>query len=65
MVASTDGIRGNRRKPSKQFWNWLLAVWVVVGVGAAITHGWLTVVGAVGGLIFCAVQRRNAPDKPR
>jgi hypothetical protein len=34
-------------------------------VGSVITQTWWTVAAAVCGIIYSAIQRRNAPDKPR
>ncbi|CAN5462270.1 hypothetical protein BH11ACT8_BH11ACT8_03680 [soil metagenome] len=64
-MAGHDRLRDKRTKPTKRWWDRLAAVWVVVGTGAAITHGWLTVLGAAGGILFCVVQRRHAPDTAR
>lgn len=64
-MVKEDGIRDNRGNPSKRFWGLFLAVWVVLGVGSVITQTWWTVAAAVCGIIFSAMQRRNAPDKPR
>lgn len=64
-MAREEGVRDNRGNPSKRFWGLFLAVWVVLGVGSLITQAWWSAAAAVGGIYFAALQRRNAPNKPR
>jgi len=64
-VVREDGVRDNRGNPSKRFWGLFPAVWAVLGLGSVIIQTWWTVAAADCGIIFPAIQRRNAPDKPR
>jgi hypothetical protein len=64
-VVRNDGVQGNSWKPSKRFWEVLLAMWVVGLVVAAITRNWWVVAAAVIGIFVAAGQRHYAKDKPR
>ena len=64
-MVRNDGVRANRWKPSKRFWEVLLAVWVVGLVVAAITQNWWGVAAAVIGIFVAAGQRHYAADKQR
>jgi hypothetical protein len=64
-VAREEGVRDDRGNPSKRFWGLFLAFWVALGVGSLITQARWSAAAAVGGIYSSALQRRNAPDKPR
>jgi len=42
-----------------------MVFWIALGVVSLIFEAWWTVAISVGGILFTALQRRNAPDKPR
>lgn len=60
-----DGARDTRGNPSKRFWAYFLAFWIVLGVVSLIGQLWWNVATAAVGILFTAMQWRNAPDKPR
>jgi hypothetical protein len=64
-VVREDGVRDNRGDPSKRFWGLFMVFWIALGVVSLIFGSWWTVAIPVGGILFTAMQRRNAPDKPR
>jgi len=61
----SEGGRDNRGDPSKRFWGFFMVFWIALGVVSLIFGSWWTVATSVGGTLFTAMQRRNAPDKPR
>ena len=60
-----EGVRDNRGDPSKRFWGLFMVFWIALGVVSLIFEAWWTVATSVGGILFTAMQRRNAPGKPR
>ena len=60
-----EGVRDNRGDPSKRFWGLFIVFWIALGVVSLTFEAWWTVATSVGGILFTAMQRRNAPDKPR
>jgi hypothetical protein len=64
-VTRDDDEQGNGWKPSKRFWDVLLAAWVIAGVGAVISQNWWTLAAAVIGIIAGVAQRRYAADRQR
>ena len=64
-MVRAGGMLDNEGNPSRRFWGFFLALWIVLGVASLIVQAWW-VVGAAACLIwFAARQRRNAPDRPR
>jgi Flp pilus assembly protein TadB len=55
----------SRGNPSKRFWDYFFAFWIVLAVVALIGQSWWNVATAAFGILFTAMQWRNAPDKPR
>jgi hypothetical protein len=66
-VVSEDGARdaSSRGNPSKRFWGYFFAFWIVLAVVALIGQSWWNLATASIGILFTAMQWRNAPDKPR
>lgn len=66
-VVSEDGVRdaSSRGNPSKRFWGYFFAFWIVLVVVALIGQSWWNVTTAAFGILFTAMQWRNAPHKPR